>query len=302
MIKIKEIETYVPRNNINLLEKYKSISPKFLSSKIGANFLARKGKHETVVDMCKRTLKNLKLKNFKKRIKLIILCTQNPDHGGLPHNSAILQTDLGLDTNIACFDISQGCAGYMYGLKIADNFLKENEIALFFTCDPYSKIIKSKDYKTELLFGDSASLTVIEKNKRKKKMKSLISSDFYTNGKYYDAIINSNGVLKMDGKKVMEFTKEVVPVFIENFLKRNNLKIKDIDRFYFHQGSKHIVSVLNERLNLAKKQCPKFIENLGNTVSSSIPISLKKDNFKKRKKIILCGFGVGLSISIGLLI
>ena len=72
----------------------------------------------------------------------------------------------------------------------------------------HSKIIRSKDYKTELLFGDSASLTVIEKNKKSKKMKSLISSDFYTNGKYYDAIINSKGVLKMDGKKLWSLQKK----------------------------------------------------------------------------------------------
>ena len=302
MIKIRAIETYVPKNKLNLFEKYKSISPKFLSSKIGAKYLARKSKGETTVDMCKRTLKNIKLTDLKKKIKLIILCTQNPDHGGLPHNSAILQKELDLGTNIACFDISQGCAGYLYGLKAADNFLKENEIALFFTCDPYSKIIKSRDYKTEVLFGDAASLTIIEKNKKNKKMKSLIASDFYTNGEYYDKIINSNDVLKMDGKAVMEFTKNIVPSFIKKFLEKNNLKTNNIDRFYFHQGSKHIISVLNEKLNLEKKQCPKFIKNLGNTVSSSIPISLKKDNFNKRKKIILCGFGVGLSISVGLLI
>jgi len=94
-------------------------------------------------------------------IKLIVLCSQNPDHNGLPHNSAILQDRLNLEKNIACIDISQGCAGYIYGLKVAESFLKDGESALFFTCDPYSKIIKDKDYKTELLFGDAATLTIL---------------------------------------------------------------------------------------------------------------------------------------------
>ena len=65
-------------------------------------------------------------------------------------------------------------------------------------------------------------MTILEKNEVKN-TKKLISSDFFTDGKYYDSIINREGILKMDGKKVMDFTKNQVPIFIKNFIK-NGLK------------------------------------------------------------------------------
>ena len=100
----------------------------------------------------------------------------------------------------------------------------------------------------------------------------------------------------------MDFTKNNVTIFIKNFLKKNKLKVSDIEKFYFHQGSKHIIDTLNRSLDLNTLQKSPFIKNLGNSVSSSIPLLLLHDKFLKRKKILICGFGVGLSISVGLLI
>jgi 3-oxoacyl-[acyl-carrier-protein] synthase-3 len=300
MISIKSISTYIPSNYLNLQNRFKKINKNFLEQKIGAVKVARKEKNETVVQMCMKAYRQLRIKINLKEIKLIVLCTQNPDFNGLPHNSALLQKEIGLGNNLACMDISQGCAGYIYGLKTSESFLKKGEKALFFTCDPYSKIIKKKDYKTELLFGDVATMTILEKNEDKNS-KKLISSDFFTNGNFYESIINKKGILNMDGKNVMDFCKNNVPIFIENFLKKNKLKISDIEKFYFHQGSKHIVDILNKSLVLNTLQKSPFIENLGNSVSSSIPLLLFYDKFFKRKKILICGFGVGLSISVGLL-
>ena len=299
MINIKKISSYFPKSYLNLQKNFKDINKKFLEQKIGALKVLRKNK-ENVVDMCIKAFQNSKIK-INKKIKLIILCTQNPDHNGLPHNSAIIHSRLGLDKNVACLDLSQGCAGYLYGLKIADSFLKNNEIALFFTCDPYSKIIKKKDYNTELLFGDASTITIIEKTK-KKNFNNLLFTDFYTDGKHYQSIINNKGVLEMDGKNVMEFCSKIVPKFINYFLKKNALKLGDIDSVYLHQGSKHVVDTIYKKLGVSESQKISIIRNVGNTVSSSIPILLEKNFlYKKRKKILVCGFGVGLSISVGII-
>ena len=300
MISIKSISTYIPNDYLNLENRFKKINKNFLKQKIGALKVSRKKNNEDVIKMCIKAFNNQKKKINLKKVKLIILCTQNPEFRGLPHNSALLQKEIKLNNKVACLDISQGCAGYLYGIKTSESFLKKGEQALFFTCDPYSKIIKSKDYKTELLFGDVATLTVLE-NGLFTNQKKLISSEFYTNGNYYDSIINENGLLKMNGKNVMEFSKNQVPLFIKSFLKKNKLKISQIDKFYFHQGSKHIVETINKSLNLKKSQQSPFIKNIGNSVSSSIPLLLSQDNLLKKKKIIICGFGVGLSISVGLL-
>ena len=301
MIFIKNISTYIPNSYLNLNNRFKNAKRDFLERKIGATKVSRMKKNENVVQMCIKSYKNLNMQINKKKIKIVILCTQNPDHNGLPHNSAIIQKKLNLENNIACLDISQGCAGYLYGLKVAESFLKHDELALFFTCDPYSKIIKPKDYNTELLFGDAATLSILSKSQTSKS-KKLISTDFYTDGSHYNSIINNANILSMNGKNVMNFTKNKVPNFIKNFLNKNRLKIDEIDKFYFHQGSKHIVNLISLSLGLKNKQTAKFVNNIGNTVSSSVPILLSNENFQKDKKIIICGFGVGLSISIGLLV
>ena len=301
MISIKSISTYIPSNYLNLQNRFKKINKNFLEQKVGAVKVARKEKNETVVQMCIKAYRQSRIKINLKEIKLIILCTQNPDFNGLPHNSVLLQKEIGLGNHLACMDISQGCAGYIYGLKTSESFLKKGEKALFFTCDPYSKIIKKKDYKTELLFGDVATMTILEKNNYKNS-KKLISCDFFSDGNFYESIINREGILSIDGKNIMDFTKNNVPIFIKNFLKKNKLKVSDIEKFYFHQGSKHIIDTLNRSLDLNTLQKSPFIKNLGNSVSSSIPLLLLHDKFLKRKKILICGFGVGLSISVGLLI
>ncbi len=105
----------------------------------------------------------------------------------------------------------------------------------------------------------------------------------------------------MDGKKVMNFCSTIVPEFINSFLKKNNFKLNDIDSIYLHQGSKHVVETIYKKLGVAEHQKIKIIKDIGNTVSSSIPILIKKNYINKRKKILLCGFGVGLSISVGII-
>jgi 3-oxoacyl-[acyl-carrier-protein] synthase III len=301
MINIKNIYTYYPSNFFEPLSLYKKINKKFLNEKIGANKLLRKNLDESVIDMCLSVAKKAKFK--KKSVKAVVLCTQNPEHNSLPHNSAIIQNKLKLSNNIAAFDISQGCAGYLYCLEAITPFLKKkNDIGLIFTCDPYSKIIKKGDYNTELLFGDASTLTVVENSIKKGKGKKLYKSDYFTSGREYKSIINNDGVLKMDGKNVMNFcSNEVVP-FVKKFLNKENIKQNTFDKIFLHQGSKYIIETIYRKLECKTNQKVFPIKNIGNTVSSSIPILLKKNNFLKLKKILICGFGVGLSISVGVLI
>lgn len=299
MINIEKIEIYIPKKKINLKKKYKKIDKNFLKNKLGSTTLPRKDFDDSVISLCSNLRKKLILRNIRKNIKLLLLCTQNPDFSGLPHNSAVIHSMLKLPDDVAVLDISQGCAGYLYGLKVADSFLEKNQYALFYTCDPYSSIIKKNNYNTDILFGDAATVSLLKKTANKKKI-GLHYSEFYSFGNEYNAIINLNNELKMDGSRVMKFCINKVPILISNFLKKYNLNFNDIDKFYLHQGSKHIVDIISKKLHLSTKQKVESIENIGNTVSSSIPILLKKRNFHKNKNIIICGFGVGLSVSIGL--
>jgi len=293
MISIDNIKSYIPKGNLNIKKKYKNINKNFLIEKIGTNAVPRKRSNEDVVSMCIKAFKKLKNKKLP-NLKVLILCTQNPEKNGLPHNSAIIHAKLGLSENIATFDISQGCAGYVYCLKVCENFLNYNDQALIFTCDPYSKIIKKGDFNTEILFGDAATVSVIKKCNKGQIIKDY---SFFSNTLNNKVINNFNGYLEMNGRGVMSFAEKYVEMEIKNILKKNKISINDIDKFYLHQGSKHIINKITKILNVENTKVPLCIKNIGNTISSSIPILLEKDDFKKNKYSILCGFGVGLSIS-----
>ncbi len=296
MIIIEEIKSYIPKNKINLIKKYKNKTDRnFLINKIGGSEVSRKYKNENNISMCINAFKKLIKKTDP---KILLLCTQNPSYEGLPHDSSILHSKLGLNKKIACFDISQGCAGYIYSLKAAENFLEYNQNGLIFTCDTYSKIIRKNDYKADILFGDAATATIIKKVKPKEKKLKLVSSSFYSDGSQYRSISKKKNKLILDGPNVMKFCSTTLIEFIKGFIDENKISISEIDKFYFHQGSKYIMEIISRKLNLQNKQKINPVKNIGNTVSSSLPILMEKQKFHNKNKIIICGFGVGLSISI----
>lgn len=305
MIDIIEIKSFLPSQKLNTYKKFKKKYKKeFFINKIGSTHVRKisNNSQETVVEMCIKAFKKLKTKNTKK-IKALILCTQNADYGGLPHNSAIIHNKIrkmnkNIDANVACFDISLGCSGYVYCLKIIESFLKPGEQGLIFTCDPYSRIIDPLDSHTELLFGDASTVSLVTQDISKTKL----NYEFYSYGEHYKDLIKNNNILYMNGRNIFNFAASKIPNLIKKFLKKNKLNVKQISYFYFHQGSKFIVDTIVKKMCLKKNQAPILLDQIGNTVSSSIPLTMEYFNFKKRKKpIILCGFGVGLSVSICLI-
>ena len=103
----------------------------------------------------------------------------------------------------------------------------------------------------------------------------------------------------MDGFSVWCFINSVVPKQVNDLLKNNNLKIRNVDQFIFHQASKMTLESIMKLLKLNEEKVFINIRNIGNTVSASIPIALKdamnQDKITAGSKIIISGFGVGLS-------
>ena len=104
----------------------------------------------------------------------------------------------------------------------------------------------------------------------------------------------------MDGTAVFNFTIQNVPILVNENLTKNNLDIKDVDQFIFHQANAFMLNFIRNRCKIPKEKFYINIENIGNTVSNTIPIALKyaqeEGKIDKNKKIMLCGFGVGLSM------
>ena len=105
----------------------------------------------------------------------------------------------------------------------------------------------------------------------------------------------------MDGQKIFMFTMTNIPNFVSKLLQKNNISIKEIKFFVFHQASKVVIENLVRKMNLPKAKVFCNYDKIGNTVSSSIPIVLydllKNNKIKRGDKLLLCGFGVGYSMA-----
>ena len=104
----------------------------------------------------------------------------------------------------------------------------------------------------------------------------------------------------MDGRKVLSFTLSVVPNIVNQTLKKNKITYKSLKYVIFHQASKIVIENLVRKLNIPMNKVFINYNKFGNTVSSTIPICLyelmKKNKIKKGDQILICGFGVGLSV------
>lgn len=301
MIGIKAIASYICDSKINNKGRVfndEVVSDSFIENKIGITTVSRKKKNEKSSDLCEKAFNNLleKYNNFDiSTIDCICVCTQNGDYN-IPHTSAIVHGKLGLNKNCAVFDISLGCSGYVYSLNIMKNFMEANNLknGLLFTSDQYSEIIDDNDKNTSLIFGDGASVTWLSDNY----MYNIGNIYTYSDGSSYNMLINKpNESLFMDGRMIFNFALENVPNVLNNTLTSNNLCYDDIDLFILHQASKYIIDNIARRMKIDKLKVPFKIAEYGNTVSSSIPVLLEEYLHKKEKRIVLCGFGVGLSIA-----
>ena len=116
-----------------------------------------------------------------------------------------------------------------------------------------------------------------------------------TNGSEGGNLKSENNILYMNGRAVYNFSAVEVPLQVKDLLNSSDLSTNDIDMFFMHQGSKFILDTLEKRLNIPGK-VPTNLENQGNTISSSIPLLLEKYiHTKEFDKIVISGFGVGLS-------
>lgn len=252
-------------------------------------------------------------------IDFILLATQSPDYF-LPTTACILQDKLGIPQSSGALDFNLGCSAYIYGLAMAKSLVKTGiaKKILLLTAETYSKYIHPMDKSNRTIFGDAASATLICEGGHE-----IGEFDLGTDGSGKDYLIvpagasrlavseetskeiEDNGSVRtqnnlyMNGPEVFNFTIRVVPQSIKNILNKHNLDLADIDLFVFHQANKFMLDYLRKKMKISEDKFYMDIEDIGNTVSATIPIALKraeeKGRLKKGDKVLIIGFGVGLS-------
>jgi len=299
MLGIHCIASYVPENRRSNLDPDTlaafEIEEDFIRKKIGVVNRAVKSAGQDTSDLALAALERLCDKAGINRddIQVIVVVTQNPDNN-LPHAAAQVHGKAGLSERCAAFDVGLGCSGYVYGLSIIQSFMESNgfEKGVLITADPYSKIVDPADKNTTLLFGDAATATLISRQP----LYAVGPFSFGTKGTLSEALICRDGKLHMNGREVFNLTATGVPPDIKNLLARAGLEKDEVDLYLLHQGSKYIVDTIRSRLGIPPERVPLGLEDVGNTVSSSIPLLLEEAISRSDvSTMVLSGFGVGLS-------
>ena len=319
---IKAISYYLPEKvitNEQLVEEFPEWSVEKIAKKVGINERHIAAENETAGDMAYKAAEKLIEENVinKETIDFVLLCTQSPDYF-LPSTSCIIQNRLGLLTKCGAFDFNLGCSGYEYGLAVAKGLIISGvaKNILLLTAETYNKHIHPKDKGNRTIFVDGASASLISMDGFAKIGEFVLGSD----GSGYDRLIHKTGAMRhyrplmdlhddengnplssdflfMDGKAIFDFTSDVVPPMIEEVLAMHQMNMDDVDLFVFHQANKYMINYLRKLMGIDKEKFYVFMENVGNTVSSTIPIALceAQKEGKLHGNILLAGFGVGLS-------
>lgn len=319
---IKDIAYYLPERvvtNAELVEEFPEWSVDKIADKVGVlqRHVAAPG--ETASDMAVKAAEVLFEKGVvqKNEIDFVLLCTQSPDYF-LPSSACIIQDKLGLPTGCGALDFNLGCSGYEYGLALAKGLILSgvSKNVLLLTAETYNKYLHPRDKGNRTIFGDGASATVVSTEGFAEIGRFNLGSDgsgaknlIVKTGasrkpeKSCDLVFDEGGnprssdYLFMDGSEIFMFTLVKVPKMLKAVLAANELQKEDIDLFVFHQANKYMLEHLRKKLKIEEDKFFVNLPNVGNTVSSTIPIALcdARNEGKLKGNTLLAGFGVGLS-------
>jgi len=319
---IKAISYFLPEKvvtNEDLVKEFPEWTVEKVAGKVGVSQRHIASEEETASDMATYAAEKLFAEHEidRSNIDFILLCTQSPDYF-LPTSACLIQNRLGLSTSCGALDFNLGCSGFVYGLSLAKGLIAGGiaKNILLLTAETYSKHIHPKDKGNRTIFGDAAAATLISTDG----FASIEDFILGTDGRGAENLIVKNGGLRqpnqtadltfdesgnptssdylfMNGGEIFNFTAEAVPVLVDQVLEKNHLLKDDIQLFVFHQANKYMMNYLRKLIDIESDRFYFYLENVGNTVSSTIPIALYEAHKegKLNGNILLAGFGVGYS-------
>lgn len=237
-------------------------------------------------------------------IELIIIGTSTPDRF-FPSTATILQNRLGISNHCPAFDVSAACAGFMYGLSIADKFIKCGEIktALVLGAESLTRIVDWTDRATCILFSDAAAGFVL----RADNQPGIINTHIHADGQYNRLLYAPNHIgelkeppyIKMKGNEVFKLAVNTLHDIVDETLAKNNIQKSDIDWLIPHQANLRIIQATAKKLDLPMERVVLTVKNQGNTSAASVPlamdIAIRDGRIKRGELLLLEAFGGGFT-------
>lgn len=257
-------------------------------------------------------------------IDVLLFMSQTADYR-IPATSCLLQHRLGLSKQTMCFDISQGCSGYLFALSTAFAYASMQGVnrVLLLDGETFSKIVNRRDKVDWPLYGDAGTATLIEKGdygestfmlntdgsgekflKIHAGMRNPITPDSLVEREQEDGNIRNDLEVFMDGMDVFNFAISKVPKSVKAMLAETSTSIDDIDYLVFHQANRFMMDFFVKKLKISLDRVPYSIGKYGNTSSASVPLTVASEltgRLEGDHIVMMSAFGAGLSWGTALL-
>ena len=252
-------------------------------------------------------------------IDALIFVSQTADYHQ-PATAPMLQNRLGLSKDTLCFDINLACSGYVYGLSTAYVYANMPTInrVLLLVGETMSKIVSRQDKVNTPLFGDAGTATLIEKGEFGESWFNLHSDgsgaevmmiphggfrqpttpDSFVEETDDNGDVRNQLQFRMDGMAVFNFGISEEPRDVKNLVTYAGFNMNDVDLLIYHQANRFMTNFFTKWLKFDKNKTPYSIQKYGNTSSASIPLTIVselRNGYPQRDKVVLSGFGAGLS-------
>jgi 3-oxoacyl-[acyl-carrier-protein] synthase-3 len=325
-VRIAGIGTYVPQKTVTNYEVARLVdtSHEWIVTKTGIHERRISEPRETPSDMgyqaALRCLGDAGVE--KSAIDLIVVACATPDQSQ-PAVACMVQEKLGVaERRVPAFDVNSVCAGFVFALNVAQSMMltapDRYRHAMVIGTDAFSKILNWNDRRTCIFFGDGAGAVLLSLTEGDgRQMHFSLGSD----GRGRHCIeVPAGGTLMpvttevlekrlntfaMDGPKVWDFAVNTVPATIRALLADHGLGPGDLDLLVLHQSNLRMIEVIMKSLELSMERTVTTVEHYGNTAAASIPLTLQKargaGRLRRGSRVMLCGFGGGLSWGAALL-
>jgi len=244
-------------------------------------------------------------------LDMVILATTTPDKT-FPATATKVQSMLGLK-NGAAFDVQAVCSGFIYGLSIADNFIKSGQVrnAVVIGAESFTRLINWEDRSTCVLFGDGAGAVVLrafedtpqndtldQTDKHHNKHRGILSTHLHSDGNLIELLhadggpssTGTVGHVQMEGRDVFRHAVSNLASIADEALEANNLNYDDIDWLVPHQANKRIIDSTARKLKMPIERVVVTVDQHANTSAASIPLALDvavKDGRIQRGDLVL---------------
>jgi 3-oxoacyl-[acyl-carrier-protein] synthase-3 len=291
------------------IEKIVDTTSEWIVERTGIHQRHIAAEHETALTMAEKAAREaMSVAGISPAdIGMIIIATTTPEKM-FPSTACLLQQRLGI-SGCPAFDLnSTACAGFVYALSIADQFIRNGHVkhALVIGSEVMSRVVDWTDRTTCVLFGDGAGAVVLGTSEEP----GILSTHLHADGTYKDVLslhvslgkpieVEEALFIKMTGNQLFKLAVNILGDLFDETLKANGLVKADVDWLVPHQANIRIIQAMAKKLDLPLERVAITLEEQGNTSSASIPLALDKairdGRIKRGEMLLFEGFGGGLA-------